>query len=175
MTAGFLVDISPTTLQPIPAVAKSWTITSAGKVYTFHIRPGVRFSDGNALTAADVAWTMTNYANPKISPVVASFYNQMISATAVTSSLTLRVTLKQPSAPFLANAAQMFILEKKVFEHLKINKANWGTNYTQWPIGPGPWMIKEVVPNDHITFVIEPLLWGALKRRSGRGLHRGSA
>jgi peptide/nickel transport system substrate-binding protein len=159
MTAGFLVDISPTTLQPVPAVAKSWTITSSGKVYTFHIRPGVRFSDGNALTAADVAWTMTNYANPKISPVVASFYNQMVSATAL-DPLTLRVTLKQPSAPFLANAAQMFILEKKVFEHLKINKANWGTNYTQWPIGPGPWMIKEVVPNDHITLAPNPYYWG---------------
>ena len=82
--------ISPKTLQPVPAVAKSWTIGSAGKVFTFHIRPGVRFSDGNPLTAADVAWTMTNYANPKISPVVASFYNQMVSATAV-NPLTLRV------------------------------------------------------------------------------------
>lgn len=159
LTAGFLVDVAPKTLQPVPDVAKSWTISNGGKVYTFYIRPGVRFSDGHPLTADDVAWTMTNYANPHVSPVVASFYNQVTSITAV-NSLTLRVTLKQPFAPFLANSAQMFILEKRVFQHLKIDKANWGTNYKQWPIGPGPWMIKELVPNDHITLVPNPYYFG---------------
>lgn len=159
LTCAFLVDIAPRSLQPIPDIARSWTISNDGKVYTFYLRPNARFSDGNPVTADDIVWTMQTVANPKIAPSISTFYTAMTSVTAV-DRLTVRVTLKESFAPFLANASQMFILEKKVFEHLKNDKPNWGTNYKRWPVGPGPWMIKDVVPNDHITFVPNPYYYG---------------
>jgi peptide/nickel transport system substrate-binding protein len=40
-----------------PDLAKSWTITDSGTVYTFHLRSGVKFNDGTPVTSADVAFS----------------------------------------------------------------------------------------------------------------------
>ena len=55
----------------IPQLATSWEISAEGDVYTFHIRPGVTFHEGQSLTAEDVAYTFQRgilqggYASPQ--------------------------------------------------------------------------------------------------------------
>ena len=42
-----------------------WTEASNGMSYTFHIRPGIKFSNGSPVTAADVVFSLNYFANPK--------------------------------------------------------------------------------------------------------------
>lgn len=54
-----LTDNDPYSGLPTPLLAESWTIDSTGKVYTFKLRPGLRFNDGSPLRASDVVFTWT--------------------------------------------------------------------------------------------------------------------
>src|SRR5262245_53294583 len=56
----------------VPSLADRWTISKDGKTYTFHLRPGIKFSNGQTVTAEDVAWTMNRFGNPKINAIMAA-------------------------------------------------------------------------------------------------------
>lgn len=55
----------PLTLDPIPGIAESWTISPDGKTYTFKIRKNAKWSDGKALTAEDFVWSWRRALDPK--------------------------------------------------------------------------------------------------------------
>jgi oligopeptide transport system substrate-binding protein len=59
-----LVRWHPATLEPLPGVAERWEISPDGKVYTFHLRPTARWSDGRRLTADDFAWSFRRLIDP---------------------------------------------------------------------------------------------------------------
>src|SRR6185437_6887018 len=48
-----------------PRLASSYTVSPDAKTVTFHLRPGMKWSDGKPFTAADVVYTYNVYANPK--------------------------------------------------------------------------------------------------------------
>ena len=50
---------------PAPLLAESVDVSDDGKIYTFHLRDGVKFHNGAALTAADVVWSWRRYLDPK--------------------------------------------------------------------------------------------------------------
>src|SRR5262249_19866090 len=52
-----------------PDAATSWTIDSTGTIYTFHLRPNMRFSDGTPLTAADYAYSIDRALDPNLCTV----------------------------------------------------------------------------------------------------------
>lgn len=49
----------------IPGLAEKWDISPDGKTYTFHLRDGLKFSDGSPITADDVVFSWQRLANPK--------------------------------------------------------------------------------------------------------------
>jgi peptide/nickel transport system substrate-binding protein len=53
--------------------ASSYTVSKDGRTYTFHVRPGMRFSDGSAVTAANYKHTMLRILNPNVGSPIASF------------------------------------------------------------------------------------------------------
>src|SRR5690606_7932538 len=59
-------------LQPRPALAESWTVD--GNVWTFKLRPGVKFSDGTPLTAEDVVFTYDRIPKVPNSPSPFTLY-----------------------------------------------------------------------------------------------------
>lgn len=61
--------------KPIPGLAEKWDISPDGKIYTFHLRNGLKFSDGSPITADDVVYSFQRVADPKI----ASPYNLLVS------------------------------------------------------------------------------------------------
>jgi peptide/nickel transport system substrate-binding protein len=65
LTAGVLVRVNRDTDQPQPELAESWTVTEGGRTLTFHLRDGLKFSDGSTFTTADVARTLTRALDPK--------------------------------------------------------------------------------------------------------------
>ncbi len=48
----------------VPALAQAWSITDGGKVYTFHLKPGIKWSDGVALTAKDFVYSWKRLLSP---------------------------------------------------------------------------------------------------------------
>ena len=66
MTSIFegLVDEDPKDLHPVPAVAQSWDISQDQRTYTFHLRPGLVWSNGRPLTSNDFILTFKRLLNP---------------------------------------------------------------------------------------------------------------
>lgn len=60
-------------LSVIPDAASTWDIDSSGKVYTFHLRPNLHFSDGTPLTAADFAYSINRALDPTLCTVQDAF------------------------------------------------------------------------------------------------------
>ncbi len=70
MTGGTLLRIDPLTDEVHPELAESWTVDPEGRSITFTLRPGLKFSNGEALTANDVARTLRGAFDPaNASPV----------------------------------------------------------------------------------------------------------
>lgn len=65
LTAGVLVRVNRATDRLEPELAESWTLTDAGRTLTFHLRAGLKFSDGSPFTANDVARVLNRALDPK--------------------------------------------------------------------------------------------------------------
>lgn len=65
LTGGVLARINRATDRVEPELAESWRMTDGGRAIAFHLRAGLRYSDGSPLTAADVARTLNAALDPK--------------------------------------------------------------------------------------------------------------
>lgn len=68
-----LVQWSPDN-KIMPCLAEKWDVSPNGLTYTFHLRPNVKFQDGNAVTASDVLYSMRRCLDPKLGSSVALNY-----------------------------------------------------------------------------------------------------
>jgi peptide/nickel transport system substrate-binding protein len=66
LTGGVLVRVNRLTQDLEPEIATSWKVTNGGKTITFQLRDGLRFSDGTAFSADDVAYTMQQLMDPAL-------------------------------------------------------------------------------------------------------------
>jgi peptide/nickel transport system substrate-binding protein len=74
LTGGVLMRLNRLTQQLEPELATSWKVSDSGKSITFTLRQGLRFSDGTAFSAEDVAYTMQQLMDPALhSPTGDSF------------------------------------------------------------------------------------------------------
>jgi peptide/nickel transport system substrate-binding protein len=136
-----------------PALATKWTRSADGKTYTFTLRPGVKFSDGQPLTAEDVKWSLDRFGNPKTNAAMSSVAIGYGSSKVIDAH-TVQVHLTKPIAAFLYNISIWpgFILPKNLVE--KEGKA-----FYKHPVGTGPFVVKEFVKGSHITFAPNPYYW----------------
>ena len=68
----------------VPAAAESWTVTPDGLEYTFHLRAGLRWSNGDPVRAADYAAGMRRLVTPATASPYAQFIDPVLNATAIT-------------------------------------------------------------------------------------------
>ena len=139
----------------VPNLASSWTRVSPTK-YVYTIRKGVKFSDGNPLTAKDVAYSIGVQKNPKVASDVGNFYDNVQSVHASGNKVT--VVLSKPDAlwQYIPTHEAGYIYEAKdLSQHL----SGYGTPSVP-PIGTGPYKVQEYVANSHVTLVRNPYYWG---------------
>jgi peptide/nickel transport system substrate-binding protein len=150
-----LVRSDPTgrTNNIVPSLAERWTVSSDGKTYTFYLRPGLKFSNGQPLTAEDVAWTLNRFGNPKINAIMAAVAGGFGHATVVNNT-TVRVQLMRPVAAFLYDISiwPAFILPKNLVE-------KEGPAFFNHPVGTGPFVVQNFVKGSYITMVRNPYYW----------------
>ncbi len=146
-----LVRFKPGSMDPAdiePDLATSWEYNADKTVWTFHLRPNVKFH-GNygTLTADDVVFSLLKSADPKRSAASGDF--AAFDKVEAVDPLTVRVTLKQtiPSLlGVLTNYGGGFIVSKKAVEAL-------GDKFAANPIGTGPFAFSAIVPNQALELV----------------------
>jgi len=94
----YLVNYSMKDMSPAPGLAKSWDTSADGKTWTFHLRDGVKWSDGQDLTSKDVAFTYNRVLTGEIEATNWSSYLNNVSKVTAPDPQTLVLTLKQPNA-----------------------------------------------------------------------------
>lgn len=161
--------IFPTTQGTLkPWVAESWNVSTDGRIWTFHIRQGIKFHSGDKLTAQDVVFTFQRLLT--IGKGFAYLYTPYIKNVTAVNDYTVKVILKKPYGPFPATLVRLYVVDKKVvMEHIKKpgSYGEYGDYGTHWLLthdaGSGPYTVTQVVMEDHIYMKKFKEYWGPLE------------
>ena len=116
---GSLVHLDMVTQEPGPGLAESWSVAADQKTWTFKLRQGVRWSDGQPLTADDVVFTWNDIMyNPEFNRITFDLFRIGGRNFAVSKEddVTVRVVTPEVFAPFIEFFGSVPILPKHVLE-----------------------------------------------------------
>jgi oligopeptide transport system substrate-binding protein len=146
-----LIDFDATGTRLVPDQASDWNISPDGKTYTFHLKPGVRFSNGRAVEAEDYVFSLERILDPRTGSVGQSYFMDIAGAKEFTEGTathvaglrapdprTLVIQLAKPSFTFRYMLTMMFAsaLPRDVVRQQ-------GANFRSHLIGSGPYQVKE--------------------------------
>lgn len=165
-----LVSVSPAG-EIEPRLAEKWE-NKDNTVWTFHLRPGVTWSDGTAITAQDIVWSWQRLVSPLTASPYASYPGNMhivngaeiaqgqkapetLGVKAVDDA-TLEVTLTQPNAAFLAMLAHPSLVPLD-----KVLISRYGDKWTkpEHIVTSGPYKLSQWVVNERIVAERNPRYW----------------
>ncbi|WP_417310985.1 ABC transporter substrate-binding protein [Devosia sp.] len=153
-------------LTPIGGeMADTYEISDDGLTFTFTLKDGLNWHDGEPITVDDVTWSIeTAIKFPITNPVVAATLKKIEGAEAFlagdaehvsglsTEGSTVTIDFASVDPNVLLTFSQFAPLPAKYFEDVDPINLQQAT-YWQKPIGSGPFMIDEVVMNDYTTLV----------------------
>ncbi len=136
-----------------PQLAENWESNADQTQFTFHLRKGVKWQDGQDFTASDVLFTYTNIT-PKYVPTASATFKSILQKVEAPDPGTVKLTLSKRYGPFLS-----FLNVPIVPEH-----AYTGTDFStnprnRSPIGTGPFRLTNWTPADSMTFDRADTYW----------------
>jgi oligopeptide transport system substrate-binding protein len=158
--------------RPAPGSAESWSVSEDGRTYTFRLRPDLRWSDGQPLTAEDFVWSFRRLMTPATGSQLAGaffviengrkvFLNQSPPETLGVSAPDLRtvvIRLEHPAPYFIQFIAnlQAVPVPRHVIE-------KYGTDWTRAGnmVSNGAYMLAERVPQSYVKLVRNPNFFAA--------------
>lgn len=138
----------------IPALAESYAYDEASMTYTFKLRSGVRWHDGEAFTADDVKFTIEAIMNPDNGSENAPNYEEIASIDVLADD-EIAFTLSEPNFAFL-DYMTMSILP----QHLLEGEDMWESAFFRKPVGTGPYQLDSWDMGQAITMVKNPDYFG---------------
>lgn len=159
-----LMDYTPGTPDLIPSLAESFTVSPDGLVYTFKIRPGAKFSNGRAVVASDVKYSIERAVNPKTQGPGAGFFGAIVGQPEMTAGTadslpgietpddhTVVFKLSRPDATFLHVLAINFasIVPKEAVEAA-------AGDFGKKPVGSGAFILKDWTIGQKLVFARNP-------------------
>jgi microcin C transport system substrate-binding protein len=135
-----LLDRNLDTLEYQPLIAKSWTISDDKKEFTFKLDPRAKWSDGQALTAADIKFTYDTIMNPKNLTSVSRLFYGRLNSPEILDAHTVKFTAKTVHYKNFEMLADFTVLPKHLMEGKDFNKA-FNMNL---PGSSGPYQLSEV-------------------------------
>jgi len=161
-------------MQVQPQIAQSWDLSPDGLTWTFHLRSGLKFSDGTLLTSHDVAYSIDRALQPTTRSTVAPIYLNLLKdsdkllagtiPTLIGDSLitpdnsTLERITRKKAAYFLDMLTYpcTYVVEQK-------NNYTYGLNFTNHLDeggGAGPFKVSKYIHGQEIDFVPNPNYYG---------------
>ncbi|MEE3358401.1 MAG: peptide ABC transporter substrate-binding protein [Pseudomonadota bacterium] len=141
----------PYLAEEIPTVENGGVAADLTSI-TWKIKEGMKWSDGSALTAADVVFTAEYCMSPEGGCAQRAKFDGVTSVEAL-DDLTVKVTFGQPTpnpyGPFMGG--QSPIIQKAQFENCVGAAASSCTDQNFYPIGTGPFVVTDFRPNDVIS------------------------
>ena len=132
----------------VPDLATEWSASPDGLVWTFNLRQGVTWHDGQPFTADDVKFTLDGIRSENVR---AQFRSALRGVTdvAVVDPQTVTITSSEPvgSLPTLL-AYNIAIAPKHLLDGQDLNEL---TDFVQKPVGTGPYMVQEIVSGDRVV------------------------
>lgn len=138
-------------LQMRPALAESWEVSEDGLQWTFTVRDGVTFHNGDPLTAADVEYSFRRIIDEELSN---AYKLEAIESTSALDDRRVRFTVSAPTPNLLTSIGG--------FKGLAIvNRRNVESGeITTRPIGTGPFSFVSRSPGASIVLASNPAYWG---------------
>lgn len=139
-----------------PDLATSVDHSPDGRTWTFHLRHGVKWADGQPFTSADVVY---NYQALFVRGhnIPSTLGWDQIDRYGAPDDYTFTCHLKRAFAPFLLYVGWTELLPKHIYDRpgVDFNK----TPFNRTPFGTGPYRVSEWQAGDHITLVANPYSW----------------
>ncbi|MFV8987364.1 ABC transporter substrate-binding protein [Serratia fonticola] len=170
-----LVDFKVGTTELQPSLAESWDVSEDGKVYTFHLRQGVKFQSNKYFkptrdfNADDVIFSFMrqkdanhpyhNVSNGNYSNFESLEFGKLITAIDKVDDHTVRFTLAHPEAPFVADLGWYFASILSAEYANSMLKAGTPERVDMEPIGTGPFELKQYQKDSRILFSAFPDYW----------------
>lgn len=127
-----------TDLSVIGDLAESWDISDDGLVITFHLKKGVKWTDGVEFTAGDVMFGYKTIIDEKTPTAYKEDFLQVKKAE-MPDKYTFRATYDKPFAPALTSWGGLVVLPKHLLEGKDITKTDFARN----PVGVGPYKLAK--------------------------------
>lgn len=173
----FLIDYDSKTLEPNPDFATKWEESANGLTWTFHTVSGARWSDGQPLTAKDMAWTIDTILKFAHGPAanLAGSVKHMKSVEAPDDN-TLVVTYQRPIANALPNLSGIPILPQHVWSQYAAGDGKGLRTYPNTPVdhqpvvSGGPFLLVEFQSNQDVILKTNPNFYGPAPHIKGFAL-----
>lgn len=159
-----LMDYEPGTANLVPSLAESFDVSADGLTYTFKLRPDVKFSNGRAVVASDVKYSIERAVNPKTQGPGAGFFGAITGFDAVSGGTsetlsgietpddqTVIFKLSRPDATFLHVLAINFasVVPKEAVEAA-------AGDFGKKPVGSGTYILKDWTIGQKLVFDRNP-------------------
>ncbi len=154
---------------PVPALAESWEQSEDGLTWTYKIREGVTFHDGEPLTADDVAYTFNRVLDGQVEKTNYGSYVAQIDTVTARDDTTVVMELKKPT-PIMERLA-IPILPEHIWSQIDDEEVR---DYTNEPdadpaggIGSGPFVLEEAREGQFYRFSTNEDYWGKVPSIDG--------
>jgi len=165
-------------LEIIPDLAESWEVSDDGKTYRFNLRKGIKFSNGDPVTAEDFKWSIERASNPDTGSMNAEVYLgdilgvrevvesggelKEVQGVNVIDDKTLEITIDEPKTYFLAKLTYptAFVLNKNYVE-------KQGEDWIDNPVGTGPFVLTEYQIGQTLKLKKNENYWGEKAKVDG--------
>ncbi len=155
LTAGVLVRVNRVTDTLDPELAESWKLADDGRSVTFHLRPGLKFSDNSPLDANDVARTLNRIVDPRVASPDGDKFRAGTANPSVTVTSKLDIAIAWPDPKPGVD---------RLFDTLPITPAS----SAKLPASAGAFFLAEYRPGEFVRLARNPNYWK--RDSSGRQL-----
>jgi peptide/nickel transport system substrate-binding protein len=138
----------------IPWLAKSWSMSEDGKVWSFNLRPDVKFQNGDEFTSADVKFSLERYISPDSQSAWAPLQRNTVDHIDTPDKYTVVVYAKAVSVFYGDFIVGAFMTPKNYFEKVG------GDAFTKQPIGTGPWKLTNFAGGSSVELDAYQDYWG---------------
>lgn len=148
-------ELEPQLALEVPSL-KNGLISKDGLTYIWHLRKGVKWSDGQPFTGDDVKYTWEYVMNPNLNVVTRTGFDQIASITVSKDKYTVTMKLKNRYAPFLYTWFGPTIVPKHILSKSKnLNE----DPFNMKPVGLGPYVLDKWEHGSYLTFKPNKYYW----------------